>query len=95
MNDQERIDALEKRMGDLEQCLTDWRSDLSDNTSATLRVESNTMELVELLTMAKTGISFFAGVGRVLRRIVVWIGPFLAAAAAIWGFMHGKLPGKP
>ncbi|KVT86334.1 hypothetical protein WT25_10905 [Burkholderia territorii] len=82
-------------MNNVEQCLRDWRRDLTENTEATLRVEVNTQELVELLKMAKTGISFFAGVGRVLRRIVVWIGPFLAAAAAIWGFMHGKLPGKP
>ncbi|HEP6426874.1 TPA: hypothetical protein VDB83_001145 [Burkholderia cenocepacia] len=81
-------------MGDLEQCLSDWRRDLSDNTSATLRVESNTMELVELLTMAKTGISFFAGVGRVLRKFVVWFGPFIAFAAAVWGLMHGKWPGQ-
>lgn len=82
-------------MNNVEQSLHDWRRDLTENTEATLRVEVNTQELVELLKMAKTGISFFAGVGRVLRRVVVWIGPFLAAAAAIWGFMHGKLPGKP
>lgn len=81
-------------MESYEKCLADWQAGLVVNTEATLRVESNTRDLVELLTVAKTGISFFAGVGRVLRKVVVWVGPFLAAAAAIWGFTHGKMP-KP
>lgn len=78
----------------IEQNVGDWGSELSANTEATLRIESNTKELVELLKLAKTGVSFFAGVGRVLRKIVIWFGPFIAFAAAVWGVMHGKWPGQ-
>lgn len=81
-------------MEGIEQCLSEWRTGLIENTEATLRVECNTKELVELLKMAKTGVSFFAGVGRVLRKIVIWFGPFIAFAAAIWGFAHGRWPGS-
>jgi hypothetical protein len=57
-------------------------------------VESNTKELVELLKLAKGGIGFFTATGRVLRKLVVWFGPFIAFAAAVWGLAHGKWPGQ-
>lgn len=94
MNDHERLNALEKRMTEVERCMSDWRAGLTENTEATLRVESNTAELVQLLKAAKTGVSFLTGVGRVLRKIVMWCGPFIAFAAAIWGIAHGKWPGQ-
>lgn len=81
-------------MSTIEQQVGDWRTELSANTEATLRVESNTRELVELLKLAKSGVGFFTGVGRVLRKLVVWFGPFIAFAAAVWGLMHGKWPGQ-
>lgn len=80
-------------MSTIEQHVSDWRSELSANTEATLRVECNTKELVELLRMAKTGVSFFASVGRVLRKIAIWFGPFIAIASFLWAAAHGKLPG--
>lgn len=81
-------------MNALEQQVYDWRGELSANTEATLRVESNTKELVELLKLAKGGIGFFTATGRVMRKLVVWFGPFIAFAAAVWGLMHGKWPGQ-
>lgn len=81
-------------MNALEQQVGDWRGELSANTEATLRVESNTKELVELLKLAKGGIGFFTATGRVLRKLVVWFGPFIAFAAAVWGLMHSKWPGQ-
>jgi hypothetical protein len=90
----DRITALEQRMSTIEQQAYDWRGELSANTEATLRVESNTKELVELLKLAKGGIGFFTATGRVLRKLVVWFGPFIAFAAAVWGLMHGKWPGQ-
>ncbi|MDP9651686.1 hypothetical protein J2793_007192, partial [Paraburkholderia caledonica] len=42
-------------MSTIEQQVGDWRAELSANTDATLRVESNTKELVELLKLAKGG----------------------------------------
>lgn len=86
--------ALEQRVSNLEQQVGDWRAELSANTDATLRVESNTKELVELLKMARSGVGFFAGVGRVMRKLVIWFGPFITIAAAIWALMHGKFPGQ-
>jgi hypothetical protein len=88
------IASLEQRMNALEQQVGDWRGELSANTEATLRVESNTKELVELLKLAKGGIGFFTATGRVLRKLVVWFGPFIAFAAAVWGLMHSKWPGQ-
>lgn len=93
-HDHERVAALEQRMSAIEQQVGDWRSELAANTEATLRVECNTKELVELLKMAKTGVSFFAGIGRVLRNLVMWFGPFIAFAAAVWAIAHGKWPGS-
>jgi hypothetical protein len=81
-------------MSTIEQQVFDWRGELSANTEATLRVESNTQELVELLKLAKGGIGFFTATGRVLRKLVVWFGPFIAFAAAVWGLMHGRWPGQ-
>lgn len=81
-------------MSTIEQQVGDWRTELSANTEATLRVESNTRELVELLKLAKTGVGFFTGTGRVLRKLVLWFGPFIGFAAAIWALMHGKFPGQ-
>jgi hypothetical protein len=90
----DRISALEQRMSTIEQQVSDWRTELSANTEATLRVESNTNELVELLKLAKGGIGFFTATGRVMRKLVVWFGPFIAFAAAVWALMHGKFPGQ-
>lgn len=69
------------------------RAELAANTEATLRVECNTKELVELLKLAKGGLSFFTAAGGVLRKMVVWFGPFIAFAAAVWALAHGKWPG--
>jgi hypothetical protein len=88
------IAALEQRMSTLEQQVGDWRTELSANTDATLRVESNTKELVELLKLAKGGIGFFTATGRILRKLVVWFGPFIAFASAVWALSHGKWPGQ-
>jgi hypothetical protein len=81
-------------MNALEQQVGDWRAELSANTEATLRVESNTKELVELLKLAKGGIGFFTATGRVMRKIVIWFGPFLTVAGALWALAHGKFPGQ-
>jgi hypothetical protein len=90
----DRISALEQRMSTVEQQLGDWRAELSANTDATLRVESNTQELVELLKLAKGGIGFFSATGRVMRKLVIWFGPFITVAAAIWALAHGKFPSQ-
>jgi hypothetical protein len=79
-------------MSTLEQEISAYRVELLANTEATLRVESNTKELVELLKLAKSGVSFFTATGRVLRRIVIWVGPFLTVAGALWALVHGKWP---
>ena len=80
-------------MSSMEQHVGDWRTELAANTEATLRVECNTKELVELLKMARTGVRFFAATGRVLRKLAVWVGPFIALASFLWAMAHGKLPG--
>ncbi|WP_206002582.1 hypothetical protein [Paraburkholderia antibiotica] len=71
-----------------------WSAELSKNTDATLRVESNTKELVELMQLAKGGIAFFAATGRLLRRLVLWFGPFITVVGALWAIAHGKFPGQ-
>jgi len=81
-------------MDNFEECLSDWRAGLSANTEATLRVEANTMELVELLKIAKSGVGFFVTTGRVLRKLAVWFGPFIALFSLIWAIAHGKIPGQ-
>lgn len=81
-------------MSTIEHQVNDWRAELSANTAATLRVERNTQDLVELMKMAKNGVGFFAGIGRALRKLVIWFGPFIAFAAAVWALMHGKWPGQ-
>jgi len=85
--DHDRIEALEKRMDKFE-------SSLDANTEVTLRIECNTKELVELLKMARTGVRFFAATGRVLRKLAVWFGPFIALASFLYAISHGKLPGS-
>ncbi|QNB14540.1 hypothetical protein G5S35_17460 [Paraburkholderia tropica] len=85
---------MESRMTNFEQSMTEYKAALAANTEATLRVESNTIELVELLKMAKSGISFFTGTGRVIRKAVIWFGPFITIAAALWAMAHGKWPGE-
>lgn len=92
-NVHERVEALEKRMAAVEHHLSDLRPELSANTEATLRVESNTRELVELMKIAKSGVGFFATTGRVLRRLAIWAGPFIALGSFIWAIMHGRMPG--
>lgn len=82
-------------MNALEQQVLSYHDELTRNTQVTLRVESNTAELVELMKFAKTGISFFAGLGRFIRRLVIWIGPFITIGAAIWAIVHGKWPDWP
>lgn len=94
MNEQHRVAELEGRVDSMDRCVSAMRDELTANTEATLRVESNTKELVELLTMAKNGIGFFAGTGRALRKIVIWFGPFVTLIAAVWALMHGKWPGS-
>jgi hypothetical protein len=49
------IADLEQRMSTIEQQVGDWRGELSANTEATLRVQSNTKEVVELVKLAKCG----------------------------------------
>ncbi|OUL79965.1 hypothetical protein [Paraburkholderia hospita] len=79
-------------MSTLEQEISAYRVELLTNTEATLRVESNTKELVELLKLAKSGVGFFTATGRVLRRVVIWVGPFLTVGGIIWALAHGKWP---
>ncbi len=85
--DHDRIQALEQRMNNIETSLT-------ENTEATTRVEENTKELLELLRIAKTGAGFFITTGRVLRRLAVWFGPFIALASFLYAITHGKVPGS-
>jgi hypothetical protein len=86
------VAALESQMRTFEQEISAYRAELLTNTEATLRVESNTKELVELLKLAKSGVGFFTATGRVLRRVVIWVGPFLTVAGALWALAHGKWP---
>lgn len=79
-------------MSALEEQFTAQRAELSANTEATLRVEVNTKELVELLKLAKSGVSFFTATGRVVRRVVIFVGPFVTVIAALWALAHGKWP---
>jgi len=88
----QRIAALENQMRTFEQEISAYRAELLENTEATLRIESNTKELVELLKLAKSGVGFFTATGRVLRRVVIWVGPFLTVAGALWALAHGKWP---
>ncbi|WP_322069980.1 hypothetical protein [Paraburkholderia bannensis] len=81
-------------MTNFEQYMAENKLEMANNTAATLRVESNTKELVELLSMAKSGISFFTATGRVVRKAVIWFGPFITIAAAIWALAHGRWPGE-
>lgn len=81
------MSAIEQRQGV-------YHDELLRNTTVTLRVEANTDELVQLLKAAKTGVSFFAGVGRVLRKVVLWCSPFIVFAGMIWAVAHGKWPGS-
>lgn len=78
----------------VEQQQRSYHDELTRNTEATLRIETNTRDIVELLKMARTGVSFFATVGRCLRKIVLWCGPFIAFAGMIWAIAHGKWPGQ-
>jgi len=81
-------------MSTIEQQSGDWRTELAANTEATLRVEENTKELVELLKIARTGAGFFITTGRVLRKLAVWFGPFIALASFLYAISHGKVPGS-
>jgi hypothetical protein len=47
------------------------------------------------MQFANTGISFFAGLGRFLRKLVIWLGPFITIGAALWALVHGKWPEWP
>ncbi|WP_230459351.1 hypothetical protein [Burkholderia ubonensis] len=62
-------------MSTLEQQVDSYHDELSRNTHVTLRVESNTAELVELMKLTKTGIS--------LRKLVIWLGPFITIGTAM------------
>lgn len=90
-----RISDLENRMSTLEQQVSSYHDELARNTEVTQKVESNTAELIELMKFTKTGISFFAGLGRFLRNLVIWLGPFITIGAAIWAIAHGKWPEWP
>lgn len=94
-----RISDLENRMSTLEQQVADYHAvcseELSRNTEVTQKVESNTAELIALMQFANTGISFFAGLGRFLRKLVIWLGPFITIGAALWAIAHGKWPEWP
>lgn len=86
---EERIDSglgeLRDRVGRLEH-------GLKENTDATKRIEGGVSELIELMTVAKNGLSFFSFVGRWLRKIAIYIGPFVTIGAAIWALAHGRWP---
>ncbi|WP_431290386.1 hypothetical protein [Burkholderia cepacia] len=90
-----RITDLEIRMSTLEQQVASYHDELSRNTQVTQKVESNTAELIALMQFANTGISFFAGLGRFLRRLVIWLGPFITIGGVIWAIAHGKWPEWP
>ncbi len=102
---EERFKAGERRFSRLEQRMDRLEQQMDANNHAVLEhlrqqdartegMASGIDELLAILKMAKTGVGFFAAIGRVLRRIVVWFGPFIAAAAAVWGVIHGKWPGQ-
>ncbi|MBU9228194.1 hypothetical protein KTD22_16320 [Burkholderia multivorans] len=90
-----RISDLENRMSTLEQQVASYHDELSRNTQVTQRVESNTAELIALMQFASSGISFFAGLGRFLRKLVIWLGPFITIGTALWALLHGKWPEWP
>ncbi|HDR9029966.1 TPA: hypothetical protein QDB14_004189 [Burkholderia vietnamiensis] len=91
----DRISDLENRMSTLEQQVASYHDELSRNTQVTQRVESNTAELIALMQFASSGISFFAGLGRFLRKLVIWLGPFITIGTALWALLHGKWPEWP
>ncbi len=104
-NTEERFKAGERRFSRLEQRMNGLDQQMDANNQAVLEhlrqqdartegIASSIDELLAILKMAKSGIGFFAATGRVLRRVVVWFGPFIAAVAAIWGLAHGKWPGQ-
>ncbi|HDR9036135.1 TPA: hypothetical protein QDB07_003643 [Burkholderia vietnamiensis] len=90
-----RISDLENRMSTLEQQVASYHDELSRNTEVTQKVESNTAELITLMQLASNGISFFAALGRFLRKLVIWLGPFITIGAALWALAHGKWPEWP
>lgn len=82
-------------MSTLESSHADVLKALAENTSITRKVDDNTESLVEMMTVARSGLTFFFAVGRLIRRIVMWLGPFITLAGIIWALLHGKWPEQP
>lgn len=85
-------DKIDSGLGELRDRVGRLEHGLKENTEATKRIEGGVGELIELMTVAKGGLSFFSFVGRILRKIAVWIGPFITIGAAIWALAHGRWP---
>jgi hypothetical protein len=56
---------------------------IKENTDATERVEAGTLYIIDLMRSA----SF-------LRRMAIWVAPFLTVGAGIWAMLHGHNPFK-
>ncbi|WP_243771524.1 hypothetical protein [Burkholderia sp. D-99] len=78
-----------------EQRVASCHDERSRNTQVPQQVEPNTAELIALVRFASSGICFFAGLGRFLRKQVIWLGPFITIGAALWAIAHGKWPEWP
>lgn len=85
-------DKLDSGLGELRDRVGNLEKGLADNTEATKRIEGGVGELIELLSFAKTGVKFLTMLGRGIRQIVIWVGPFITIGAAIWALAHGRWP---
>jgi hypothetical protein len=79
------MDKIDSGFGELRDRVGRLEKNLAENTALT-------RELLEVMTVARNGLNFFAFVGKWLRKFVVWLGPFITIGAAIWALAHGRWP---
>lgn len=85
-------EQINSGIGDLRDRVGNLERSLADNTAATKRIEDGMGELIDLFQYAKTGVKFLTLLGQGLRKLVMWLGPFITIAAAIWALAHGRWP---
>lgn len=56
------------------------------------RIEADTKVLVEIFSGTRRSANFFVNMARLLRKVAIFLSPFLALLGIIGALMHGKWP---
>lgn len=86
----QRVEQLERRYGVQEGRLGTVEKKLDENTAATLQVQSNTGEIIELFNAAKGAFSVLERLGK-LARPIGYIAAAVAAVAGLWASIKGHV----